>query len=141
MWEVKTTSGLRNMNHNYSWYDSVHNYGGNPGTASGGTCQTAGRCDTEKFVADVNAATLCGHSDWRMPTVDELSNLADVGIAWPGPTIDASYFPNTPASVFWTSSPFAGYSDGAWFVYFDYGFDGTNFRDFDYRVRLVRAGQ
>ena len=77
MWEVKTTSGLRSQSHTYTWYDSVHNYGGNPGTASGGTCQTTGRCDTEKFTADVNAAGLCGKTDWRMPTHQELYNLAE----------------------------------------------------------------
>jgi hypothetical protein len=145
MWEVKTTSGLRSQSHTYTWYDSVNNYGGNAGTASGGSCATAGRCDTEKFVADVNALTdanrLCGHTDWRMPTVDELSNLADLGIAWPGPTIDSTYFPNTPASLFWSGSPYAGYSDGAWVVYFYYGNDGWYNRGNAFRVRLVRAGQ
>jgi len=141
MWEVKTASGLRNQAHSYTWYDSVHNYGGNAGTASGGTCETSGRCDTEKFVADVNAAGLCGHNDWRMPTVDELANLADVGIAWPSPTIDATYFPNTPASYFWSGSPYAGVSDGAWVVYFYDGFVSWNYRGNALQVRLVRAGQ
>lgn len=141
MWEVKTTSGLRRQSHTYTWYDSVHNYGGNPGTASGGSCETAGRCDTEKFVADVNAANLCGHNDWRMPTVDELLTIADLGIASPGPTIDPTYFPNTPAWYFWSGSPFAGYSDDAWVVNFSNGFDGADFRGNAGRVRLVRAGQ
>ncbi len=140
MWEVKTTSGLRSRSHSYTWYDS-HNYGGNLGTASGGICQTTGRCDTEKFVADVNATNLCGHNDWRMPTVDELSNLADIGIAYPGPTIDATYFPNTPTSNFWSGSPHAGASDGAWFVSFNFGGDYWYSRDFAHQVRLVRAGQ
>jgi hypothetical protein len=143
MWEVKTTSGLRNQAHSYTWYDRVHNYGGNPGTASGGTCQTVGRCDTEKFVADVNALSpgLCNHNDWRMPTVDELSNLADIGIAYPGRTIDATYFPNTPASFFWSGSPGVGYSDYAWNVSFGDGNDGWGARGSALHVRLVRAGQ
>jgi hypothetical protein len=142
MWEVKTTGGLRNQAHTYTWYDS-NNYGGNAGTANGGTCQTAGRCDTEKFVADVNALSpgLCNHTDWRMPTVDELSNLADIGIAYPGPTIDATYFPNTPASLFWSGSPLAGYSDFAWYVFFNIGYDSWGHRYDAYQVRLVRAGQ
>ncbi|MBI3147271.1 MAG: DUF1566 domain-containing protein [Betaproteobacteria bacterium] len=143
MWEVKVNNAahLRHMSHTYTWYDSVHNYGGNPGTASGGTCATAGRCDTEKFVADVNATNLCGHNDWRMPTIHELFNLADRSIASPGPTIDVTYFPNTLASYFWSGSPGAGDSDGAWGVGFTDGYDGWVYRSYAYRVRLVRAGQ
>jgi hypothetical protein len=141
MWEVKTTGGLRNQDHTYTWYDSVHNYGGDAGTADGGICETAGRCDTEKFVADVNAAGLCGHTDWRMPTVDELANLAYVGIAPPGPAIDATYFPNTPASFFWSATPFTFLPDNAWYVVFDNGSGSWQGRSSAYKVRLVRAGQ
>jgi hypothetical protein len=147
MWEVKTTSGLRNQAHRYTWYDSVHNYGGNAGTASGGSCETVGHCDTEKFVADVNIATLCNHNDWRMPTLQELYNLADWGIAWPGPTIDATYFPNTLsvpstlAQYFWSGSPIARYSDNACVVGFGSGDGGWTFRNVAMQVRLVRAGQ
>ncbi len=141
MWEVKTTSGLRSESYSYTWYDSVHNYGGNPGTASGGICETAGRCDTEKFAADVNAATLCNHNDWRMPTFQELYNLADRGITYPGPTIDATYFPYTMANYFWSGSPHAGYSDHAWLVYFGNGSGGWLLRSDPDPVRLVRAGQ
>jgi len=153
MWEVKTpggAGGVRDANYTYTWYDSVHNYGGNPGTADGGyysTCQTAGRCDTEKFVADINALSpgLCNHHDWRMPTVAELFNLADIGIAYTNtsdlPTIGATYFPNTPASDFWSGSPHAGYSDCAWAVGFDGGAAFWDKRGYAYQVRLVRAGQ
>jgi hypothetical protein len=141
MWEVKTTSGLRSQGHDYTSYDSVHNYDGNPGTPSGGTCQTTGRCDTEKFVADVNATNLCGHNDWRMPTVDELSNLADIGIAYSGPTIDVTYFPNTPASDFWSGSPCPAYSGSAWHVHFRDRSSGWASSGYAAQVRLVRTGQ
>ena len=48
VWEVKTADGsLRDQKWTFSWYDSVHNYSGNPGTANGGTCKTVNRCDTE----------------------------------------------------------------------------------------------
>lgn len=138
MWEVKTTSGLRNQAHTYTWYDSVHNYGGNPGTASGGACQTAGRCDTEKFVADVNAAGLCGHNDWRMPTLRELYNIADRGRT--NPAIDPTYFPNTPASKFWSASLGTRTSGDAWYMYFDDGGDNWAYRSYAFHVRLVRTG-
>lgn len=140
MWEVKTTSGLRNQSHTYTWYDSVHNYGGNPGTANGGTCETAGHCDTEKFAADVNTVGMCGKTDWRMPTLRELYNIADRGRT--NPAIDPTYFPNTPAWTFWSASPYAGYSDYAWYMHFrSGGNDGWDHRTSAYHVRLVRAGQ
>jgi hypothetical protein len=140
IWEVKTTSGLRSQGHSYTWYNSdVATNGGSAGTASGGTCATTGRCDTEKFVADVNAAGLCGASTWRMPTVKELESIADLGRY--NPAIDPTYFPNTRASDFWSASAFAYWSAPAWIVYFDLGGASYNYKNSYYHVRLVRAGQ
>jgi len=141
VWEVKTADGgLRDRNWTYTWYDSVHNYGGNAGTANGTTnCKTSGRCDTEKYVADVNAARLCGYSDWRMPTVKELESIAHLGRN--NPAIAPTYFPNTLSSYFWSGSPSAYYSNDAWGVYFGNGYAGIGSRSYDYYVRLVRAGQ
>ncbi len=138
-WEVKTADGgLRDRGWTYTWYDSVHNYGGNAGTASGGTCKTAGRCDTEKYAADVNASALCGYTDWRMPARQELQGIIHLGRT--GPAIDPTYFPNTPSSFFWSGSPDAGGSNGAWGVYFYNGYVGYG-RNNGYSVRLVRGGQ
>ena len=144
VWEVKATSGLRNMNHTYTWYssDSTNN-GGSVGAASGGTCQTPGRCDTEKYVQDVNTVVLCGHTDWRMPHVKELSGLVDFGQS--NPAIDLSYFPNTLASIFWSGSPGPskikvvnfGYGD---FSFFDPGYS-LMLRGDKRLVRVVRSGQ
>jgi len=142
IWEVKITSGLRDQSHSYTWYNSNSaTNGGSAGIVSGGTCQTPGRCDTEKFVQDVNAAGLCGASDWRMPTRQELVSIVDYSIAYPGPTIDADYFPNTFASVFWSASAGAYSSGSAWYVVFYYGYANDGSKDGGYQVRLVRAGQ
>ena len=140
-WEVKTTSGLRSMSHTYTWYnsDSATN-GGGVGSASGGICHQTGRCDTEKFAQDVNAAGLCGTSTWRMPTVKELEGIADLSRT--SPAIDPTYFPNTSSSAFWSGSPFADYSSYAWTVYFNYGLAGYNgVRGDGGLVRLVRGSQ
>lgn len=139
IWEVKTASGLRSQDHTYTWYDST-SPDGNPGTASGGSCETAGRCDTEKFVADVNALGLCGANDWRMPSVKELEGIADLGRY--NPAIDPGFFPNTPSSDFWSDSPNANNSSYAWVVGFNYG-DAYGYinRSTSNRVRLARVGQ
>ena len=127
LWEVKTTSGLRSMSHTYTWF-KTNSPDGNNGTASGGTCATAGRCDTEKYVADVNALPgLCGYIDWRMPTVKELEGIADLGRV--NPAIDPTYFPNTPRSDVWSGSPFANDSSYAWGVGFVIGGAGQRLAD------------
>ena len=140
IWEVKTTSGLRSQSHSYTWYNSnAATNGGTVGTVSGGTCNATGRCDTEKFVADVNAAGLCGATDWRMPSKKELISIADLGRS--SPAIDPSYFPNTPASYFWSASAYASYSSGAWVVGFNGGDASNGSKGYAYQVRLVRSGQ
>ncbi len=143
IWEIKTTNGLRSKDHTYTWYNSnAATNGGAAGTASGGTCATVGRCDTEKFVADVNAVGLCGASDWRIPTKNELVSIVDYGIAYPGPTIDTTWFPYTPTSFFWSASAYAGNSGNAWYGYFGDGNAGSgSVKSNAYQVRLVRAGQ
>lgn len=69
LWEVKVnnTAHLRHMSWSYTWFDTA-SPDGNVGTASGGVCKTVGRCDTQKFVADVNSVGLCGFNDWRLAT-------------------------------------------------------------------------
>lgn len=75
-----------------------------------------------------------GHSDWRVPTKDELETLV-----FPGnrPSICLDAFPNTPSEVFWSSSEVG--ADSARGVYSDsvYGC----YRNFSFAVRLVRASQ
>lgn len=144
-WEVKQpagSGGLRDANNSYTWYNATGvNDGGNPGTANGGSCTDSGHCDAEKYVAAVNSAGLCGRHDWRMPTIDELIGIVDYGKS--SPAIDTGYFPfpNTLPSYVWSSSPYAGNSDYAWYVYFYYGYSSYGSRDNYDQVRLVRSGQ
>ena len=132
LWEVKTASGTRSADHTYTWFD------GSAGTAGGGTCPNLGNCDTQHYVAAVNAAALCGHADWRLPSAGELTNLADRGRS--GLMIDPNYFPNTAAALYWTSSPAVVYADYSWAI----GFQGGSVlplpRSNPFRVRLVRSG-
>ncbi|PIQ53878.1 MAG: hypothetical protein COW02_05970 [Comamonadaceae bacterium CG12_big_fil_rev_8_21_14_0_65_59_15] len=139
IWEVKTTSGLRSLNHAYSWFnsDSLSNSGivGTPSDYD--FCFAKGRCDTEKFVQDVNAIGLCGASDWRMPHVKELETIADFGRF--NPAIDPTYFPNTGSSSYWSGLPERqGY---VWLVDFSNGRVGYSSHFGLLRVRLVRTGQ
>ena len=142
MWEVKTTAGLRSQNHTFSWYDSnASSNGGSVGTANGGSCATNGRCDTEKFVQDVNAAGMCGHRDWRMPNILELNSLVLLGVSSAN---DLGYFPNTVSGYFWSASFVTSILSHAWTVGFVGGSPASALpftRDGKYFVRLVRDGQ
>lgn len=73
---------------------------------------------------------------WRLPTVKELSSLADKGRS--NPAIDTAVFPATASDSYWTSSPLVGYPGRAWFVNFvSYGVSYYG-RDGALHVRLVR---
>ncbi|MEX1057975.1 MAG: DUF1566 domain-containing protein [Natronospirillum sp.] len=84
----------------------------------------------------VNAQTLCGSSDWRLPTLAELGTL--VRMRRSNPAIDTDYFPNTPSSTFWTQSPVPGNQDLAWHITFRNGNERWGQRSLDLRIRLVR---
>lgn len=89
--------------------------------------------------------TLGAASDWRLPSRRELVSIIDYGILYPGPTIDSTYFPNTPAVAFWTSTIDPADTRRVWSAFFDFG--GVAGIDRDHpmapptHVRCARGGQ
>jgi hypothetical protein len=148
IWEVKTNNlgSLRHMAHTYTWYSSDASInGGDPGTlGTSATCSsTLAQCNTQAYVAAVNAQGLCGANNWRMPTPQELQGIVHYGRF--NPAIDPVYFVNTATSgnaqTVWTGRSLASNASGAWFVGFDGGGVGSFGKPFGNGVRLVRAGQ
>jgi hypothetical protein len=143
MWENKTDDGgLRDKDHIYSWYNTdSKNNGGASGFTNNGTCSSGTGCDTQKYVTDVNAmnssAGLCGYTNWRMPTVDELQSIADMGRF--NPAIDTIYFPKTVSLKYWSSSNDNVYYDAALYIDFDSGRDGDAGKAHGLALRLVRS--
>jgi hypothetical protein len=142
VWEVKVNnaSHLRHVLHDYTWF-VPNSPDGQPGViGTGGTCnQTLGEqpCNTDVFVQAVNAAALCGRSDWRLPTRHELESIMHYGRT--RPAIDPTYFTNTAAAPYWTGLPRADSANEAWAAFFDIG--GVDYlpRVSARKVRLVSA--
>ncbi|MCP3954332.1 MAG: DUF1566 domain-containing protein [Desulfobacterales bacterium] len=86
-------------------------------------------------------STLAGQpqGSWRLPNFKELSSIVE--IACSSPSINTTYFPDTPNSTFWSASPYAVNSGYAWVVGFNNGNGSSYGRDSGNYVRLVRGGQ
>lgn len=135
VWEVKTNSGLRDSDHTYTWYDP-NSPRGNGVQGGAGFCGPLGECNTHRFVKAVNEEGLCGASDWRMPSVDDITSLYMEG--WGSP-LDPDYFPNQKSQRYWTGTPSAGRWNEAWNYQPSSGQEwpavGCNT---DHHIRLVR---
>ena len=106
-------------------------------------------CNTSAYTNAINKQRLCSYGDWRVPSYDNLRNLADTNYH---PIINPSYFPNTISdktvnqySFFWTSSSFAYNGDLinlVWVIDFNgTTYDGGYYKSNGLAVRLVRGGQ
>lgn len=140
-WEVKTADGgLRDMYKTYTNYDDVTQ--AQKWNGSAWVKPTQADIDiatnTRGFVTAVNAASLCGHADWRLPSADELQDILDYSVVL-RPKVDSAWFINTPDYGYWSSSPYADDAGGAWYVSFSQGYvNYDSYRLSRYAVRLVR---
>lgn len=124
IWEVKTDDGSIHYMHNrYTWQNAQ-----------------------DMFIADLNSHQFGGYTDWRMPTIKELTTIIDHGKH--DPAINTDYFPNTMSPqywrpAYWSSTTFANKSDDAWGVSFYSAIVGVYLK-YDYSddgnfVRAVRG--
>lgn len=147
VWEQKTDDGgLRDRDWIYTWYstDSTSN-GGSKGyqdyrdydPSYTSTCgNSLSKCNTQAYVAALNAANYCGYRDWRMPSEEELVSIVDFGRV--NPSINPM-FSHTQSDFYWSASPIADGNGDAWNVYFLDGNVYSNFKGYNVYVRAVRA--
>ena len=140
VWEGKTASPATSRlgASTYSNYDSTtseQKFVG--GTTYANPTQAEIDADTNSigYKNSVNASSLCGYTNWRMPTKDELVGI----VASSGsPRIDTTWFPNTQANLYWSSSEISVNPNAAWVVYFSSNNVISNYRENGVYVRLVR---
>lgn len=100
---------------------------------------TAGTHNWGEALQTADTTAFAGYFDWRLPNKNELFSIVERRCY--DPAINASVFPGTGSSDFWSSSPGAAYSGNAWYVLF-YGGYAYRYNRYDYQqVRLVRSGQ
>lgn len=91
--------------------------------------------------ASVLTSTYAGKSDWRLPTMAELTSIVE----WESSsiTMNATIFPSTHDSsgFFWAVTTAAANSTSGWFVRFLGGNSGTYLKSYPGQARLVRGGQ
>ncbi|MEK6742265.1 MAG: DUF1566 domain-containing protein [Nitrospirota bacterium] len=84
---------------------------------------------------------LCGHTDWRLPNVNELESLVNAESGNLAIWLNAQGFSNAQAGYYWSSTTYAGNTSGAWDVGMNDGYvSASNKTGFCY-VWPVRSGQ
>ena len=142
VWEGKTASGSRAGGNKYTNYDSTTSLQNPLSVVPPTQPQIDASTNSIGYRNSVNAGSgLCGFTDWRLPTKDELLGIRDSNQA-SVPYINPTWFPNTRAAAYWTSEADASDVALAWAVTFAIGAPNANYRAdaSNYSLRLVRGG-
>lgn len=141
IWEVKQNwdlvvdfSNPHDADNTYTWYDS------NPETNGGDAGESGDGTDTEDFVAALNTAQFGGFHNWRLPSWEELRTILDYSIGHPGPCLNINYFPNSPVSL-WSSTSTGGSGSYAYVIHTNTGEDAYDWKDKGKGVRAVCGQQ
>ena len=100
------------------------------------------------FVVGMNGGTypLCakGHSDWRVPNVNELESLINAGVLQSSPWLMSQGFTNVQYDRYWSSTSYGvDPADWAWFIHLrgnSVGLDNKPTSNFLWPVRGVTSG-
>lgn len=107
-------------------------------TFRNGRC--TGRADNltwEDSARAAEASSHAGHTDWRLPTMRELSGILDQSCR--SPSINLAVFPDASSSWYWTSTNYVYDQSLKWSIYFDLGYQDYTGSFHPSHVRLVRS--
>ena len=117
IWEVKTDDGsIHDRDNRYTWQEAQ-----------------------DVFAQSLNSSRFGGFSDWRVPSMKELTYLVDYGTY--NPAVNTDFFHYTgSSSLYWSSTAYADDTSYTWSIFFDYGYDYYfTYKLFTYYVRAVRG--
>lgn len=90
----------------------------------------------------VNGMTLCGHSDWRLPNLNELNSLINAKEPNTALWLNLQGFTNVQSYSYWSSTTIGNDTSYAWIVGMTSGYMFGNFKDNNTNcVWPVRGGQ
>lgn len=109
-------------------------------TWQGERCTGVVRVFSWQLALTQNGTNYAGYSDWRLPNKNELASIVELRCYNPSIN-DAIFpdFPDKPNKSFWSSSPYANFSNDAWDVDFYSGSVKDLSKVGGGHVRLVRA--
>jgi Protein of unknown function (DUF1566) len=140
IWEIKEKNPAhpRYFGHTYSWWmDSEQLNGGFKIHFTPGICSGISLCEAQAYIDWVNQQGLCGHKDWRLPSIRELVSISVISNEIPA--LDRAYFPDTIKPRFFTNQTYAGDPSRAWYVYFSDGSVSSTGKSDASFLRLVRG--
>ena len=77
--------------------------------------------EANDYIESLNNENFGNYSDWRMPTLEELSTIINFNET--SPAINKTFFPNTTSSDYWSSNTDVQNSGRVWCVDFRFGGD------------------
>ncbi|MCC6847377.1 MAG: DUF1566 domain-containing protein [Deltaproteobacteria bacterium] len=139
MWEKKSDDGsIHDKDNAYTWGMT------SPPYTMNGTMVTT-------FLAGLNGGGgFAGHTDWRIPNVNELQSLANYQNVNPAvaPAFNTACAASctvttcscTQSNYYWSSTTYQYAPGNAWYVNFNVGYVFADFKSNDFYVRAVRGG-
>lgn len=108
-------------------------------TSSAAGLTSPSSMDWSTSITNCEGLEYAGHSDWRLPNIEELMSIVDYEHS--SPAIDTSFFPNMQSNYYWSGSSYAPYSYYAWYVNFYGGSVGSVGKYSSSYVLPVRSSQ